>query len=178
MNPWAILLPYLVAALSGLAAGWLVQGFRLTAAQAEFRMYRAQVEAGAATAEIEKSNLEWRWSQEKEDAEKDAGLRQAKIEMERGHLRAAVDGLRRDNAALRERLAGDAGAACAVPATTLLDLYEECVDEYRTLAGEATRHASDIETLIAAWPAMSPRLSAFGAGAIPQLTPATVIKEN
>jgi hypothetical protein len=64
----------------------------------------------------------------------------------------AARGLRDDLAAIRQRLAGDAGAACPAALDTCHAVLGDCGERYRDLAHAADEHAADARLCIEGWP--------------------------
>ena len=77
-------------------------------------------------------------------------------------VRLAADGARTELDRLRIAIKKRSTAVAASPASAVdysiasSDLLAECAGEYQALAGKADGHASDIRTMIEAWP-VSPR---------------------
>lgn len=74
-------------------------------------------------------------------------------------LRAAADaaaasagGLRHELAAIRGRLSAVTAEACRATASTALELFGACADDYRDMAAAADGHAADVQTLSDSWP--------------------------
>lgn len=144
--------PYAVAASFGFSAAWWLQGVRIERLEAQHLTYAAEVEANALKAKAAALMQEKQWIKEKEDAQKRADEREAKL---RGDLSAAVSaagGLRHTVAALRSRMSSATPAAVTETADTLAELFEQCVGDYRAMAEAADRHALDAATLSEAWP--------------------------
>jgi hypothetical protein len=145
----------IVAALCvglGFAVAWHWQGLRLDAARAEHAAYVAQAEAHAAIAEKVKIETEARWKQEVQNAQDESDKRLSALKNDADASRAAALWLRDTVSALQSRLAESACPAVAQSAIASAKLLEECSGEYRELAAVADGHASDIKTLIQAWP--------------------------
>lgn len=87
-----------------------------------------------------------------EDAENAATERETKLRADYAAAHAAARGLRDTITDLRGRLATSPVAACRATAATTLDVFEDCTGKYRALAEAADGHASDVETMIQAWP--------------------------
>ena len=77
-------------------------------------------------------------------------------------LRLSVDGARTELDRLRIAIKKRSASVAASPASAIdysiasNELLAECAGEYQALAGKADGHASDIRTMIEAWP-VSPR---------------------
>ena len=57
-----------------------------------------------------------------------------------------------DIATLRTRLPNAIPSACLATADALAGLLDQCQQEYRGMAEVADGHASDVQTLMEAWP--------------------------
>lgn len=77
-------------------------------------------------------------------------------------IRLAADGARSELDRLRITIKKRSAAVTASPASAVdysiavSELFAECAGEYQALAGKADGHASDIRTMIEAWP-VNPR---------------------
>lgn len=77
-------------------------------------------------------------------------------------LRLSVDGARTELDRLRIAIKKRSASVAASPASAVdysiasSELLAECAGEYQALAGKADGHASDLKTMIEAWP-VSPR---------------------
>ena len=138
-------------ALGGTAA-WYAQGIRLDSARAEHARYVAESERNAAAAERVAAQRERQWVKEKEDAQKESEVRLAKVQADLTATTASAGKLRNTISTLRTRLATASQPAVIETASTLGELLGACEAEYRVVAEAAQRHASDVETLISAWP--------------------------
>lgn len=79
-------------------------------------------------------------------------LREAKLRTERDAALVASRRLRDDLATLRARLPNAIPSAVIATADTLAGLLDQCQSDYRGMADIADGHASDVQTLIDAWP--------------------------
>lgn len=66
-------------------------------------------------------------------------------------VRVAADGLR-DTSRSSVQTARESQPACVVSATAHAELFGECRSALTELAGKAQGHATDVKTLIEAWP--------------------------
>lgn len=64
----------------------------------------------------------------------------------------AADGLRKQLATARHRIATAAKPAIAEYATATADVFEQCSGEYRALAEAADGHVADVRLMQRAWP--------------------------
>jgi hypothetical protein len=142
----------LAGALLGAAGAWWVQGLKLDKLAAEHAAYVAQTEANANLAEAKRVTMETKWKEAVENAKREADERARKSRAELAAANAAAERLRGDVSALRTRLADASAAACLVAAATLGELFTECGEAYRDVAGAAQGHANDVRTLTCGWP--------------------------
>lgn len=143
---------YAVSVLVGAWLAWLVQEIRLDGVKVEFATYKAQVEQQAVEARYAALKQKEAWIKEKEDAEVNAVLREAQLRSERDRAVAAGRRLRDDLTTLRTRLPNAIPSAVLATADTLAGVLDQCQSDYRALAEVCDGHASDVQTLIDAWP--------------------------
>lgn len=147
----ARLAPYLAPVLAGVVFGaaalWYVQGLKIDKLTAEHVAYVQRAEAHAAQAEVKRLETEAKWKEDAENAKRNAQEREKKLSSDLAAAARAADRLRNDVSALRERLADAPAPACVDAAATLGELFGECGEAYRDLAGQAQGHVNDIRTL-------------------------------
>ena len=141
------------AFLAGLAVAavstWHVQAWRYDAQIAGIKTAHAQ----AATLASEEAARNFRAITTKyEGALNDARKREADLRRNVAAARTESDRLRDAIYAFRAKLPNASAATVAVAADTAAELLGACVNEYRSVAEAADRHASDSVTLIEAWP--------------------------
>ena len=144
--------PLVLAACGGAWVAWSVQGFRLDDLKHDFAGYKTQVEQQAVEARQAALKQKEQWIKEKEDAEQKAAEREAALRTERDRALAGARRLRDDIATLRTRLPNAVPSACIATADTLAGLLDQCQQDYRAMADVADGHASDVQTLMEAWP--------------------------
>lgn len=144
--------PLVLAALGGGWVAWSLQGFRLDSVKTDFAGYKSQVEQQAVEARQAALKQKEQWIKEKEDAEQKAAEREATLRTERDAALGAGRRLRDDITALRVRLPNAIPSAVLATADTLAALLDQCQTDYRGMAEIADGHASDVQTLIDAWP--------------------------
>lgn len=144
--------PLVLAACGGAWAAWAIQSFRLDDIEHDFTGYKLQVAQQAVEARQAALKIEARWLKEKEDAEQKAAERESVLRAERDRALAGARRLHDDIAALRVRLPNAIPSACIATADTLAVLFDQCQQEYRGMAEVADGHASDVQTLMEAWP--------------------------
>lgn len=120
--------------------------------KAEWDEAKLEQQRKADEAEEEARNRERALSDKVIEAQNEAKKREAQIMAERDAARRSSDGLRDDLAALRRGLPGDSPDACRATADAALAVLGECAAEIGRLAEAADGHASDVKTLIDAWP--------------------------
>lgn len=144
--------PLILAAIGGGWVAWSLQGFRLDDLKHDFAGYKTQVEQQAVEARQAALKQKEQWIKEKEDAEQKAAEREATLRTERDRALAGARRLRDDIATLRTRLPNAIPSACLATADALAGLLDQCQQEYRGMAEVADGHASDVQTLMEAWP--------------------------
>lgn len=152
MLAWLAIGTFVAGLALGGTAAWTVQGIRLDKAHAEHARYVAESERNAAAAQRALLDQKARWLKEKEDAQKESEVRLAKVQADLTATTASAGKLRNTISTLRTRLATASQPAVIETASTLGELLGACEAEYRVVAEAAQRHASDVETLISAWP--------------------------
>ena len=155
-NP--MVLPALLAAAFvtgvtvGSSAAWYIQSIRIDKAETAHLRYAAEVEQNAIAAKLAALDKERFWLGEIENARINAQSREARLKRDVANAQSAVVGLRNDLGALRARLATSTEASCLATADSLGVLLGQCAEAYRDVSEIADRHASDVQTLIEAWP--------------------------
>lgn len=144
---------HVAAFLAGLAVAaastWHVQAWRYDAQIADIKAAQAQ----AATLASEETARKFRAiTTQYEGALNDSRKREADLRRHVAAARTESDGLRDAIYAFRAKLPNATTATVAVAADTAAELFGACVNEYRSVAESADRHASDAVTLIEAWP--------------------------
>lgn len=142
MNPQLIVAAVLVA--FGFGTGWTVQGWRYGAKEREHVEQALAAERLAATTDV-------RRQEDVIAAQNAAETRARGLRVDAAGARDALVGLS-DAADAALRSAAATHAACLERANTLDQLLQASAGEYRNLAEKADRHASDVQTLTAAWP--------------------------
>ena len=136
------------AALAG-AGAWRVQEWRYDAqiSSIQAKHARESAKAEAATRAQEAS-----FNQRLQDAQNVATKRETKLRADADAARRTVDGLRGTLYEFRASLPGASTAALITRADTAAELFGACVNEYRSVAESADRHAADAVMLFEAWP--------------------------
>ena len=138
-----------VAAVVAAAAAWAFQDARYTAELAEQALTHKTAELDAVSRVRSDERAITKTYQEALNA---ATKRETKLRADADAARRTVDGLRGTLYDFRASLPGASTAALIARADTAAELFGACVDEYRSVAESADRHASDAVMLIEAWP--------------------------
>ncbi|MCG9056655.1 hypothetical protein LH442_11810 [Laribacter hongkongensis] len=88
-------------------------------------------------------------------AQEDAAEREKRMVADAAAAGRAADGLRSQIASLRRGLSAATAEANRRTADAALDVFQQCVDQYRAVAEAADGHANDAVTLDHAWPESS-----------------------
>lgn len=139
-----------LAAASLAAAGtWAFEDARHRADLAELRLDQSTAALQAhATARAAEQSITRRY----EESLNAAQTRQATLRADADSARAESERLREQTADAGRRLAAAPPAAVIEYATAAGELLAECSRSYQSLAAAADGHASDVRTLIDAWP--------------------------
>ena len=86
------------------------------------------------------------------EAQEDARKREETLVADAAAAGRAADGLRSQIASLRRGLSAATAEANRRTADAALDVFQQCVDQYRAVAEAADGHANDAVTLDQAWP--------------------------
>ena len=138
-----------VAAIVAAAAAWAFQDARYTAELAELRLEHANaVIKATSTLRAEQHAITTKY----QGALNAATERETKLRADADTTRRTVDGLRGTLYEFRASLPGASTAALITRADTAAELFGACVNEYRSVAESADRHAADAVMLFEAWP--------------------------
>ena len=138
-----------VAAIVAAAAAWAFQDARYTAELAEQALTHKTAELDAVSRVRSDERAITKTYQEALNA---ATKRETKLRADAYTARRTVDGLRGTLYEFRASLPGASTAALITRADTAAELFGACVNEYRSVAESADRHAADAVMLIEAWP--------------------------
>jgi hypothetical protein len=135
-----------------LKAHWSVNS--LTAEVANGKTQIAQLEGAIDKANAKSAEISETLTRKVLDAQSTARKREAALLADAAATNDALDSLRLSTSKARAayRLSGPAATTSYQYADTGLDLLDICAKEYSDLAAKADGHASDVETLITAWP--------------------------
>ena len=136
------------AVIAGVLA-WNVQGWRYDAQISKINAHHA---SESAKAEANARAQEASFNQQLQDAQNAATKRETKLRADADAARRTVDGLRGTLYQFRASLPNASSTALIARADTAAELLGTCIDEYRSVAQSADRHASDAMMLLEAWP--------------------------
>ncbi|MDD0814298.1 hypothetical protein PSQ39_06610 [Curvibacter sp. HBC28] len=143
------LITSLAAATLAAAGAWAFEDARHRAALAELRLDQSTAALQAqATARAAEQSITRKYT----EALNAAQTRQATLRADADSARAESERLREQTADAGRRLAAAPPAAVLEYATATGELLAECSRSYQGLAAAADGHASDVRTLIDAWP--------------------------
>lgn len=136
------------AALAALAT-WNVQAWRYDAQIADIHTQHAELVASSAKSALK---LTEHYRENADAAVRKAESRAAQNKRDADGLRVELDGLRGDLATVPDRIRGATRDAVDQYAAAATVVFGECAARYSELAISATGHASDVKTLMDAWP--------------------------
>jgi len=163
---------HVVAAAVAAALTWQFQGARLGAELAEARLETTTQQLATSTAQraadARVRSAEQAMNTRYQGALNVARDREALLRRDLDHLRTVADGLREQSADAARRLASAPPAAVIEYATAVNAVYDDCRAAYEDMAAKAAGHATDVQTLGAAWPVIP---SLPGAGTTAESNP-------
>jgi hypothetical protein len=149
---------HLVAAAVTAVLAWQFQGARLGAELAEARLEATTQQLATSTAQraadARVRSAEQAMHTKYQGALNAARDREALLRRDLDQLRTASDSLREQSADAARRLASAPPAAVLEYATALGVVFEDCRAAYGDMTGKAAGHATDVQTLGAAWHVM------------------------
>ena len=138
-----------VSAALAAAGTWIFEGARHRAELGEIRLEQATAELRAqATARAAEQSITRKY----QEALNAAQNRQISLRADADSARAESDRLREQAASAARRIANAPPAAVAEYASAATEILDQCQRSYQGLAAAADGHASDVRTLIDAWP--------------------------
>ena len=138
-----------LASAVSFTGAWQAQGWRMDAKLSQLKTEYAQAQAQA----VEKAHAETiRMQSQKDDAERNAQVRQRALARAVAGVRHERDGLRDELAAARAALPDASCAAVREHAAALNSIFGECADRLEAMAGKAQGHAIDSLKLQEGWP--------------------------
>jgi len=147
---------HLGAAAVAAALAWQFQGARLGAELVEARLETTTQQLATSTAQ-RAADARVRQAEKVMNTKYQGALnaardREALLRRDLDHLLAVSDSLREQSADAARRLASAPPAAVLEYAAALGVVFEDCRAAYGDMAANAAGHATDVQTLGAAWP--------------------------
>lgn len=150
------LITHMAVGLAAAVGMWVFQDARMDAAVTNVRSEMSDAKAKAAveqTRAVKEARAEEQaLTKTYQEALNAARTRETALRRNLDSARAESDGLRNQAADAARLLAAAPPAAVLEYATTVNGLFADCGRSYQELAGKADGHASDVRTLIEAWP--------------------------
>lgn len=137
-----------VAVAAGLV-GWTAQGWKLGEEINGLKAEHAEMVASSAKSALK---LTEHYRENADAAVRKAEARSAQNKRDADGLRDELDGLRGDLATVPDRIRNASREAVDQYATTASLVFDQCIRRYSEMAGAAQGHASDVQTLMDAWP--------------------------
>ena len=138
-----------IAAALAFGAAWQVQGMRYGEQISNLKREHAEAAASSAKSALK---LTEHYRENADAAVKKAEARAAQNKRDADRLRSELDGLRGDLADVPGRIRSATREAVDQYAATATVVFGECAARYSELAVSATGHASDVRTMMDAWP--------------------------
>lgn len=142
-----------IAAALAFGAGWQVQAWRYGEQIAGLKREHAEAAASSAKSALK---LTEHYRENADAAVRKAEARAAQNKRDADRLRTELDGLRGDLANVPDRIRNATREAVDQYAATATTVFGECAARYSELAGTAAGHASDVQTMMDAWPINRP----------------------
>ena len=138
-----------IAGVLAFGAAWQVQGMRYGGQISDLKREHAEAVASSAKTALK---LTEHYRENADAAVRKAEARAAQNKRAADALRSELDGLRGDIADVPERIRSATREAVDQYAATATVVFGECAARYSELAVSATGHASDVRTMMDAWP--------------------------
>ena len=138
-----------IAGVLAFGAGWQVQAWRHGEQISELKQEHAEAVASSAKSALKLTEY---YRENADAAVKKAEARAAQNKRDADRLRTELDGLRGDLADVPDRIRSASREAVDQYATAATVVFEHCARRYSDMAISAAGHASDVQTLIDAWP--------------------------
>jgi len=139
----------LVAGALAFGAAWQVQSWRYGEQITTIKQQHTDAALSSARNALK---LTEHYRENADAAIRKAEARAAQNKRDADSLRAELDGLRGDLADVPDRIRNASREAVDQYATAATVVFGECAARYSELAISATGHASDVQTLMDAWP--------------------------
>ena len=138
-----------IAGVLAFGAAWQMQAWRYGEQITTIKLEHAEAAASSAKSALK---LTEHYRDNADAAVRKAEARAAQNKRDADRLRAELDGLRGDLADVPDRIRNASREAVDQYAAAATVVFGECAARYSELAGAATGHASDVQTLMDAWP--------------------------
>ena len=138
-----------IAGVLAFGAAWQVQAWRYGEQIATIKQQHTDASLSSARNALK---LTEHYRENADDAVKKAEARAAQNKRDADRLRTELDGLRGDLADVPDRIRNASREAVDQYAATATVVFGECAARYSELAGTAAGHASDVQTMMEAWP--------------------------
>jgi hypothetical protein len=144
----ALLAILLLACLVGLNA----KSNQIDKLKAEHKAYVQQYELVIAKAKADAAIKEKQWANKLTKAEQDYNVKIQQVQHDADVARTVADSLSKQLATAKQRLPTATRETIIEYSNTGTDILASCIEEYRTMAEAADRHAADARRLDEAWP--------------------------
>ncbi len=138
-----------IAGVLAFGAAWQMQGLRYGQQIADLKRDHAEAVASSAKTALK---LAEHYRENADAAIKKAEARAAQNKRDADALRGELDGLRGDLADVPSRIRSATREAVDQYAAAATAVFEHCARRYSDMAQAAAGHASDVKTLMDAWP--------------------------
>lgn len=139
----------LIAGAVAATGAWQVQGWRLGNEINSIKAEHSELVASSAKSALK---LTEHYRENADAAVRKAEARSAQNKRDADGLRDELDGLRGDLATVPDRIRNASREAVDQYANTASLVFDQCSRRYSEMAGAAQGHASDVQTLMDAWP--------------------------
>lgn len=140
---------YVGVAIAAGLIGWTAQGWKLGEEINGIKAQHAEMVASSAKSALK---LTEHYRENADAAVRKAEARSAQNKRDADSLRDELDGLRGDLATVPDKIRNASREAVDQYANTASLVFDQCVRRYSEMAGAAQGHASDVQTLMDAWP--------------------------
>lgn len=142
-----------IAGVLAFGAAWQVQAWRYGEQISDLKREHSEAVMTAAKNALK---LTEHYQEKANAALRQSEIRAAQNKRDADRLRAELDGLRGDIANVPDRIRNASREAVDQYAATATAVFGECAARYSELAVSATGHASDVRTMMDAWPVNLP----------------------
>ena len=142
-----------IAGVLAFGAAWQVQAWRYGGQITTIKQQHTDAALSSARNALK---ITEHYRENADAAVRKAEARAAQNKRDADRLRAELDGLRGDIANVPDRIRNASREAVDQYAATATAVFGECAARYSELAVSATGHASDVQTMMDAWPVNLP----------------------